>query len=86
MPITSFKDYSVIYPPSCTTKEVTLLEAFQSVVQGELDTSYVFNILPKKIQNTINNMCQPTFGQNFKQLTDDEQKKVFTILLLALQT
>lgn len=88
MPITAFKDYSLTYTPSYTTsyRKATLVEALHSVVQGELGTMYLFTVLPRKVRKIINKVCQASFGKDFKQLAEDEQKGVVTILLLALQT
>jgi hypothetical protein len=89
-PVTSYRDYRYSYEPSYSTptyrtEVVTLPMALQMAMDGRVDAMHVFNQSPEKLQEIIDHACQASFGRDFKHLTADERKTVFSMFLLALQ-
>ena len=90
MPITMYKDYRYSYTPSyrsshtTSSRTFTLPKAFEMVVSGEVGAIEVFKQSPDQVQKIINEACQACFGAGFMNLTDSQQKDVFTMFLIAI--
>ncbi len=87
MPITMHKNYGYSQTPSYKTeeKQVTLKEAFRLGALGAIDAMNIYNGCPTEVQKMLLDACQSSFGQDFKHLKKDEQKKIFDMFLVALE-
>lgn len=87
-PISMYRDFSYSYGPYRSSepsyRKVTLADALRLVVRGEMQALSVFNQSPEGFQKILNDLCRDSLGKEFKHLTSDEQKNVFSMLLIAL--
>ena len=91
-PLTMYRDYRYSYQPSYSREPsvraevVTLPIALQMAVDGRVDTMEVFKQSPKELQAIIDGACRESLNKDFKDLTIEERKAVFSMFLLALQS
>ena len=87
MPITINRGYSHSYEPSyrSSSKKVSFLKAFEMVVDGEVSAMDIFHQLTTEFQKIINDVCQNSFSKDLIDLSNDEQRKIFEMLLGTLK-
>jgi len=89
-PCTNQRGYGFSYSPSGggrsavpQYKAITLSTAIDMVMRDEISSMVLFDQMPMKIKELLNDSCQKFFEKEFRNLTNEEQKSILAVFLIA---